>query len=91
MSIAVVWGTEESKMEPLMASSLVTNAPVVNIEELGVALTPSDLLASSSHNLYQSVFLKISKPIWPELPCESRCKIDVFEKILCWTRSNQKD
>ena len=69
-------------------SSIQTNTPVITIENLGVALTPSDLLASGSQNLCQSVFLKVSKPTWPELPCATACTSEMLSKSKCWYHTN---
>ena len=78
-----------SSPKPLVAMSLVTNTPVLSMQELGVALSPSDLLASSSHNLYQSVFLKVSKPTWPELTCEGQCLTERYDETKYWYRTDQ--
>ena len=49
-------------------------------EEMGMALTPGKLLASSPRNIYQLVFLKLEKPKAPEKPCSLDCYPDE-EKI----------
>ena len=45
-------------------------------EEMGMALTPGKLLASSPRNIYQSVFLKLEKPKAPDKPCSLDCYSD---------------
>ena len=45
-------------------------------EELGMALTPGKLLASSQRNIFQSVFLKLEKPKAPARPCTFDCYRD---------------
>ena len=45
-------------------------------EELGMALTPGKLLASSQRSIYQSIFLKLEKPSAPDKPCSFNCYPD---------------
>ena len=60
-------------------------------EEMGMALTPGKLLASSPRNIYQLVFLKLEKPKPPDKPCSLDCypdeeKIDSYltKASICW-------
>ena len=59
--------------------------------EMGIALTPSKLLASSQRNIFQSIFMKIHKPLEPRKLCNFDCHPDpeIFLKRLeaastCW-------
>ena len=39
---------------PSETQRITNNIPVITLGDIGVVMTPSDLLASSSHNIYQS-------------------------------------
>ena len=60
-------------------------------EELGMALTPGKILASSQRNIFQSVFIKLEKPKPPEKPCSFDCypdnaKMELYleQASTCW-------
>ena len=79
-----MWYPSHSKRIPSETQRITSNIPVITIGDLGVVLTPSDLLASSSHNIYQSTFLKVDRPQWPKIPCADRCDEAVMASIACW-------
>ena len=79
-----LWYQSHSKRIPSETQRITSNIPVITIGDLGVVLTPSDLLASSSHNIYQSTFLKVDQPQWPKIPCADRCDEAVMASIACW-------
>ena len=71
--------------------SLIMNDVYRVHEELGMALTPGKILASSQRNIFQSVFIKLEKPKPPEKPCSFNCypdnaKMELYlEKAsTCW-------
>ena len=43
------------------------------IEELGLAMLPSKLIASGTSTQFQSVFLKVEIPPIPKSPCAQEC------------------
>ena len=51
-------------------------SPIV-LEDLGLILTPSSILASSSDMILQSVFLKLEKPEEPTRLCNMDCTPDL--------------
>lgn len=56
-------------------------------EELGIALIPDKILATSTENILQSVFLKIATPTQPAKACMLECTPDMT-KIDSMTRTN---
>ena len=71
--------------------SLIMNDVYRVHEELGMALTPGKILASSQRNIFQSVFIKLEKPKPPEKPCSFDCypdnaKMELYleQATTCW-------
>ena len=62
---------------------LSTTAQITK-EELGLALIPDKLLATSTENILQSVFMKVAAPRPPEKVCELPCTPDM-EKVTAMT------
>lgn len=55
---------------------ITSTSPIVK-EELGIVLLPSNILAQSSENLYQSVFYKLETPMPPPSACTLPCNPDL--------------
>ena len=70
-----------------LTAQLTTEAPTIAVEQLGTALVPSSILASSSRNLYQSVFLKIDSHRSPHNSCPDRCGKEALKESSCWTKT----
>ena len=77
--------------EPLKSptTTLMNNNPLITIPEIGVVLTPTDILVSSSNNIYQSVFIKVDAFAWPPQHCNSKCIASDFTNLPCWSPTSQ--
>ena len=68
-----------------------TLQPVI-LEEIGVSLIPTKVLASGTSTLFQSIFLKVNVPTIPEMTCKRSCSPSdqALEKLAnektCWSR-----
>ena len=79
--------TDEMPTGQKLTAQLTTEAPTIAVEQLGTALVPSSILASSSRNLYQSVFLKIDSHRSPHNSCPDRCGKEALKESSCWTKT----
>ena len=68
-------------------------SPIIVKEDIGVALLPSNILAQSTENIFQSVFYKVSKPRNPTGVCQLECSpnlnqiqdmVNFDEENGCW-------
>ena len=61
-----------SALDMQMNQFIIEAQPII-YEELGTVLLPSEIIASSSSNIYQSIFLKIGIPQPPKRTCVLIC------------------
>ena len=67
----------DKKQIPQSEEHIVSSAPPIVEENLGLVLLPSQILAHSTQNLYQSVFYKMDTPAIPTKVCNMSCTPDM--------------
>ena len=75
MTVVVGAITKEEKTEEY----LVTSATPIVHEDLGVVLLPARILAQSTENIFQSVFMTMPVPPKPSRACDTGCNPNVQE------------
>ena len=68
----IIISSEAVNKDTYNIEQFTTAKPIIH-EQIGLALIPTTIIASSTQNIYQSVYLKLDAPPSPEKTCNLKC------------------